>query len=374
MSFSGNGASNAIPKFDCHSDPATLGPRWTRWLTSFELFADGKGLIITEDANATTRQRRRAMLLHLAGPDVQEIFSTLPDIGEATDYAATVTALNGYFLPKVNAAFARQKFHRLQQKEGETVLQFVTRLRKEGKDCTFGADFDNQIRDAVLCKCRSDYVRRKLLEERAELTLARTLEIAEQCESVDRQMSHLSVSGPSKEDANRVYETPERPHGKQNRKKNRIQCYRCGSSGHLGRDPKCPASGQTCRKCKGKDHFASVCKTKPKKRGVNQVQTELAANAEQVDYAFRVTKEVHSNLLQLSVGGVKLEMLVDSGATNNIVDEETWEDLKVKKIKCKSEAAPIDRKLYAYASSKPLPVKGRFTCEVLIGRGKAQAE
>ena len=67
-------------------------------------------------------------------------------------------------------------------------------------------------------------------------------------------------------------------------------------------------------------------------------------------------------------------MLVDSGATNNIVDEETWEDLKAKKIKCKSEAAPIDRKLYAYACSKPLPVKGRFICEVLIGKGKAQAE
>ena len=174
-----------------------------RWLTSFELFADGKGLIITETTNANMRQRRRATLLHLAGP--QEIFSTLVDTGEATDYAAAVTALNGYFLPKVNTAFARQKFHRLQQKEGETVLQFVTQLRKEGKDCNFGADFDNQIRDVVLCKCRSDYVRRKLLEERVELTLARTLKIAKQCESVAHQMSHLSVSEPSKEDANRVY-------------------------------------------------------------------------------------------------------------------------------------------------------------------------
>ena len=102
------------------------------------------------------------------------------------------------------------------------------------------------------------------------------------------------------------------------------------------------------------------------------MQEELKANGEQVDYALRVTNETHSNLLKLSVGGVKLEMLVDSGATNNIGDEETWDDLKVKKIKCKSEAAPIDRKLYAYASSKP--VKGRFICEVLIGRGKAQAE
>ena len=165
-----------------------------------------------------------------------------------------------------------------QQKEGETVLQFVTRLRKEGKDCNFGADFGNQIRDAVLCKCRSAYVKRKLLEEREELTLARTLEIAEQCESVEHQMCHLSLKEPSKEDANRVCETPERPDGKQKRKKNGIRCYRCGSSGHLGRDPKCSAKGQTYRKCKGKDHFASVCKTKSKNRGVNQVQEELKAN------------------------------------------------------------------------------------------------
>ena len=98
---------------------------------------------------------------------------------------------------------------------------------------------------------------------------------------------------------------------------------------------------------KGKIILLASAKTKPKKPGVNQVQEDLEANGEQVDYAFRVTNEVHSNLLKLSVGGVELEMLVDSGATNNIVDKETWEDLKAKKIKCKSEAAPIDRKLYA---------------------------
>ena len=60
--------------------PATLGPRWTHWLTSFELFADGKGLIITETANETTRHRRRAMLLHLAGPDKKSFL--LPDTSE----------------------------------------------------------------------------------------------------------------------------------------------------------------------------------------------------------------------------------------------------------------------------------------------------
>lgn len=45
-------------------------------------------------------------------------------------------------------------------------------------------------------------------------------------------MSHLSVSGASKEDADRVYETPERNDGKQNRKKNRIQCIVVGWVGN----------------------------------------------------------------------------------------------------------------------------------------------
>ena len=41
-----------------------------RWLTAFELYVDGKGLILNED-NVNNRKRRRASMLHLAGPDVQ---------------------------------------------------------------------------------------------------------------------------------------------------------------------------------------------------------------------------------------------------------------------------------------------------------------
>ena len=154
---------SVLLKFDCFSDPATIGPRWTRWLTSFELYADGKGLIISEGTTAATKQRRRAMLLHRAGPDVQKIFTTLTETGDATNYASAVEALNAYFVPQVNSAFARQTFHRITQNPGETVQQFVTRLRKAAKDCDFGTDTDNQIRDAVLNKCTSTYIKRKLL-------------------------------------------------------------------------------------------------------------------------------------------------------------------------------------------------------------------
>ena len=89
-----------------------------------------EGLIISEGTTAETKQRRRAMLLHLAGPDVQEIFTTLTETGDATNYASAVEALNAYFVPQVNSAFARQTFHQITQNPGETVQQFATRLRK----------------------------------------------------------------------------------------------------------------------------------------------------------------------------------------------------------------------------------------------------
>lgn len=108
-----------MPKFDCYSEPATLGPRWTRWLTAFELYADGKGLILEDNASASVKQRRRALLLHHAGTDVQDIFAVLPATGGPTEYVAAVAALNAYFVPQVNTAFARQSFYQTTQKPGE---------------------------------------------------------------------------------------------------------------------------------------------------------------------------------------------------------------------------------------------------------------
>ena len=79
-----------------------------------------------ETTAAATKQRQRAMLLHLAGPDVQEIFTTLTETGDATDYNHAVEALNAYFVPQVNSAFTCQTFHQTSQKPGETVQQFAT--------------------------------------------------------------------------------------------------------------------------------------------------------------------------------------------------------------------------------------------------------
>ena len=85
------------------------------------------------------QQRHRAMLLHLAGPDVQERFTTLTGTGECYRLCASAfRALNAYFVPQLNSAFARQTFYWIMQNPDETVQQFITCLRKSAKDCDFG--------------------------------------------------------------------------------------------------------------------------------------------------------------------------------------------------------------------------------------------
>lgn len=370
---------SGIQNFACYAEPATLGSRWKRWLTSFELYADGKGLILTEDSTAATKQRRRALLLHLAGPDVQDVFSTLPDTGEPTDYHEAVDALNDYFVPQVNTALARHAFLKLQQKPEETVQQFATRLRQAVRDCDYGGDSDNQIRDAILSKGTSEYVRRKLLEEGRRLTLARALEIASRCESIEEQMESMTCTSvkATTETVNRVLQKEMKgkygnwnTKGKPNREnKNDGKCYRCGNTDHLGRDPKCPARGQTCHKCQGKDHYGKMCRTKGSKtkQKVNNVDTHD-------DFAFAINDDNMPERLTFCVGGVNMRMLIDSGATRNVMGENAWEKLKSERIKCHSYIPKTERELYAYSSTQPLTVKGAFTCDVLIGNKTEHAE
>lgn len=72
------------------------------------------------------------------------------------------------------------------------------------KDCAFETVTDNQIRDAILIRCVSDYKRRKILEEGAILNLTRKLEIVAQCESVVKQMAAMSVTAKSTGTVNKL--------------------------------------------------------------------------------------------------------------------------------------------------------------------------
>ena len=78
------------------------------------------------DIKDTTRTR--SLLLYLAGPDVEKIFETIPDNGEEKDHDVAATKLTEYFAPKKNIMYEIHLFRKAQQRQGETIDQFYTRL------------------------------------------------------------------------------------------------------------------------------------------------------------------------------------------------------------------------------------------------------
>ena len=68
--------------------------------------------------------------------------------------------------------------------------------------------------------------------------------------------------------------------------------------------------------------------------------------------------------INVLVGGISVRMLIDSGASTNVIDKGTWEELKSQKIECKSRKR--EKKLYAYGSTVPLKVIGCFEAGVVL--------
>jgi hypothetical protein len=80
--------------------------------------------------NITDATQKRVLLLHYAGPDVDDIFETLPDTGEDKDYKKAVECLNTYFVPKVNIVYEEYQFRQAKQRSNENLVSYHTRLRQ----------------------------------------------------------------------------------------------------------------------------------------------------------------------------------------------------------------------------------------------------
>lgn len=84
------------------------------------------------------------------------------------------------------------------------------------------------------------------------------------------------------------------------------------------------------------------------------------------EFVFTVTNGQHKDeQVQIQVGGIPVSVVVDSGASVNVIDRGLWEYLKQSKIKCVSSLK--QKKLFAYGSEKSLTVAGSFTADVNVG-------
>ena len=235
-----------------------------------------------------------AILLHAAGPEVQEIEKQFTlAAGEKRDFGTIIKKFKDYCQPRKNVVFERYRFWQRDQAKGESVDTCLKHLKIRASSCGFEGQRDLMLRDKLVFGVQDDRVKERMLRE-TELTLEKAVDICHAAEYTRIQLQEMtqgatttSVDSVQK----RQYSPPK--HKPTHRGKKRVtsehesqrdfDCRKCGTR-HKPRS--CPAYGKQCKKCQGWGHFGVFHKVKMTHdvtRKVHTVGTEHNSNDDSDD-------------------------------------------------------------------------------------------
>lgn len=184
--------------------------------------------------------------------------------------------------------------------------------------------------------CQSNSLRRKALREDLDLAglmkAGRALELSERQEKEFESLEKIvNVVKPLKKG------TPAQAKGKQRRQQNHREsrnCYR--SRRDDGKDEKCrncggtyphkdscPAKNRKCSSYGKLNHFARVCRTNPTKLAKHLTHQDPG---EEDEHVYTVGRDKQP-MCKVMIDGKQVEMLVDSGASVDLIDEKSFREL-----------------------------------------------
>uniref|UniRef100_A0A1B0DFM4 RNA-directed DNA polymerase n=1 Tax=Phlebotomus papatasi TaxID=29031 RepID=A0A1B0DFM4_PHLPP len=380
-----------MPEFKCTGFSETdLRSAWLRWKRGFMRVASACG--------ETNKIKLRDLLLAYAGFELQEVYHDLmegkgkdpdsEDFVESDDpLKEALDLLDEHFMPKRHESYERNIFWTLTQKPEEPYLEFLLRAQRQLNKCKFGKTEQEQRANAMVDKIiltADEEIRTKLLAKK-DMDLDEVLRLVKGFLSAKTASNEIGKGKPSTSSGmantgsqSSVYQIKENG-GKFQAKG---ECYRCGRTGHYGKDPKCPARDKICSKCSLKGHLAAKCRTKraikrpneqntvsiPTKRvRVNAVEDVSKREEEKSDSSFIFNVGDGDEFIWCQIGGVLIEMLIDSGSSQNIIDETTWQYMQNNGIQIQDvEGQNSPKQLRAYAQTEPLRIMKIFKANISV--------
>ncbi|GBM97750.1 hypothetical protein AVEN_144332-1 [Araneus ventricosus] len=129
---------------------------WKLGKQRFQPYMDATSL------NAKPESKRVAILLHVIGEECLEIYNKFSEVSTASRNDI-LAKFETYFVPQLNITYERQKLFLLVQREGQSVDDFITELRKQLRNCDYGSLGDSVLIDQLLRGLRESRLRERLL-------------------------------------------------------------------------------------------------------------------------------------------------------------------------------------------------------------------
>lgn len=381
-----------IRPFSFVADRSQLPTAWQKWKRELQRYFDASGVI--------SQWEKRSQMLHLAGSEVQEVFDHLPGVddfplvlADPPYYDVAIQRLDEHFEPMRRRNYERHLFRQIVQNSNERFADFILRLRIQAKRCEFdrydARECNDRIIEQIVEGCKSSELRRQILVKDMVLddivALGSTLaDVQQQVKELDRNPVAFEPNLNKVSTRMTTHFAPRNDRFDQGFRRSAQgsargtvgSCFACGLKGHWKGDDNCRARNAKCVKCKGTGHFANRCLKRQsnsqvsyKAKRVRLIEEDkLDQPMEEIFYA------MGNNTFEFVVGGVKVPMIIDSGADANVITEDTWAQANRDGLEVLEYSQSVDRRLIAYASTKPMEICGMFRAIICAGQNQVDAK
>ena len=352
-----------------------------------ECYLERMSLFFT--ANNVSDIRAVSVFLTVVGPAAYALLKSLCSPQKPSDKTIEqlTVLLQNHYSPKPLTIAERYKFHKRDQREGESTPTYLVEVKKLASTCEFGTFLEEAIRDRIVCGLRDQQTIRRLLTI-SELTLAKAIEVATSMELATQQAmefqapttARFQVQSPvhkihsaggsyGKHRAKNSYREsgPSKGQG--------LTCYRCLDPSHSA--DSCPFKEQSCFYCKKVGHIAKACRKKAKQRDRRTSNYPVKAIAEETDdsgpssdnhmeiYTIKRTTGSKNDgvFVEINVAGKPIHMEVDTGAAVSIISEDWY----IRNCQLPLETTAVKLKTY---NGESIPILGKLVAPVTYQSGQ----
>lgn len=291
------------------------------WSERFELY------IMLNEIN---KHKKKLMFLTLLGNEGYSLMRDLcmPMKPVEKSYDDLKTLLLNYINPKPNVITERYKFKERKQLNNETIVQFVTALKKMSEYCEFAVSLDSALRDQLIWGLKDQNIKKRLLSEEL-LTFKKCVEMSIAMEAANNDVTRLDQREErinyQKQFKFKRKIQPKKEGRKGVENKSKIVCYCCGTPGHT--KPECKYKMSICLNCKKSGHLKKVCKAKA--NNINSLE-ECDLNLSSL-FKLETIKcnYVKPFVVKLYIGDKLQEFQIDTGSGVTIININDFKKLNI---------------------------------------------
>lgn len=251
-----------------------------------------------------------------------------------------------FTIGEVNETSERYVFKGWNQGQDKSIDAYITALRSLAKTWWFcDCLADSLLRDCIVFGIKNHALRKRLLQER-NLDVKKCIDLCRNSEAASSQIKNISGASSTTDDVHRLKVQPTKPPWKQKYDRNakhhkhqKRKICKFFTGNHPLKKELCPAWQKRCQKCKGRNHFTTVCE-KGHACGVHGLseQPELDSDEhndsyESSDYEFLAVIAVGPSIhaverpsgyareiyTEMMINDKKIKFQINCGASINII-------------------------------------------------------